>query len=203
MVSLLHIIFPLHVLSLRPFATSLSKCMNLSANICKRFCFKRIFSTILLSCDSFCWKSATAQLPNGRNPRFGPELWRKTIQNCHSSPSSCGPGSLPRAIFLQMYTPRHSFLPPWHLNSCDHKSYQQYNVLKNRIIVDNSDFIRIFAAPKNGLKHINNLFTNIYAYNSTISSQRTRGYRREEQISRVGCLSSEKRRMRTCVHNYT
>ena len=91
----------------------------------------------------------------------------------------------------------------WSVPAWTAQSYQQYNALKNRIIVDNSDFIRIFAAPKNGLKHINNLFTNIYAYNSTISSQRTRGYRREEQISRVGCLSSEKRRMRTCVHNYT
>ena len=31
-----------------------------------------------LSCGSFCWKSDTAQLSNGRNARFGPELRRKT-----------------------------------------------------------------------------------------------------------------------------
>ena len=57
------------------------------------------------------------------------------------------------------------------------QSYQQYKVLKNRNIVDKSKFIRIFAAPKTGIQNINYLFTNIYAYNSTISSQRTRGSR--------------------------
>ena len=42
--------------------------------------------------------------------------------------------------------------------------------------------------------------TNIYANNSTVSSQRTRGYRREEQISRVGCVPSEES---VCVRVYT
>ena len=71
-----------------------------------------------------------------------------------------------------------------------------------KLLINKKLFVYL-QPPKYGVKNINHLFTNIYAYNSTISSQRTRGYRREEQISRVGCLSSEKRSMRTCVHYYT
>ena len=47
-------------------------------------------------------------------------------------------------------------------------------------VVDNQKIIRIFAAPKIGELNINKRFIIIYANNSTVSSQRTRGYRREE-----------------------
>jgi hypothetical protein len=56
-------------------------------------------------------------------------------------------------------------------------------------------FFRIFAAPKNRGLFIIYLLTIIYANNSTIGSQRTRGYRSQVEISCVGCLSSEAWRM--------
>ena len=71
-----------------------------------------------------------------------------------------------------------------------------------KLLINKKLFVYL-QPPKCGVMNINYLFTNIYAYNSTISSQRTRGHCREEQVSRVGCLSSEKRSMRTCVHYYT
>ena len=74
---------------------------------------------------------------------------------------------------------------------------------KTRFLLINKKLFVYLQPPKYGEININYLFTNIYAYNSAISSQRTRGYCREEQVSRVGCLSSEKRSMRTCVHYYT
>ena len=71
-----------------------------------------------------------------------------------------------------------------------------------KLLINKKLFVYL-QPPKCGVMNINYLFTNIYAYNSTISSQGTRGHCREEQVSRVGCLSSEKRSMRTCVHYYT
>lgn len=51
---------------------------------------------------------------------------------------------------------------------------------KNQDFIVFSNIITIFAPPKVLGENINLRLTIIYAYNSTISSQRTRGYRREE-----------------------
>lgn len=49
--------------------------------------------------------------------------------------------------------------------------------------------------------NINIRFTIIYAYNSTISSQRTREHCRSEQVTRAGRMSSEEGRMSSCLHD--
>ena len=50
-------------------------------------------------------------------------------------------------------------------------------------------------------KNLIYLFTNIYAYYSTVGPQRTRAARSEEQVSCAGCLPSEAWRVPSCLHD--